>query len=136
MNKGTIATYAKIRSLRTRAIKMRANARLQTLFDDINSASEQNFLLFFMRMTITLFIDYSCKHRSYRMSANTSLPQLCNISSVSAETSFRKAQCIFALLCTTKILFLNIKKNLKVHPLPSASIYPYFGPVINWLSLP
>ena len=33
---------------------------------------------------------------------NNALPQLCNISRVSAETSFYCAQCIFALLCTVK----------------------------------
>ena len=43
---------------------------------------------------------------SYRrvlcLQTSTALPQLCNISWVSAETSCYWAQCIFALLCTTK----------------------------------
>ena len=32
------------------------------------------------------------------LQTNTALPQLCNISRVSAETSRRKAQCIFAFI--------------------------------------
>ena len=41
---------------------------------------------------------------------NTALPQLCNISWVSAETSQRKAQCIFALICTAKNIISKHRK--------------------------
>ena len=50
------------------------------------------------------------------LQTNTALSQLCNILWVSAETSGRKAQCIFALLYTAKILFPNIEKKLKIKP--------------------
>ena len=52
---------------------------------------KHNIYLFFVELPIGAF---GC------LQTNTALPQLCNISWVSAETSSRKAQCIFALLCT------------------------------------
>ena len=48
------------------------------------------------------------------LQTNTALPQLRNISRVSAETSRRKAQCIFALLCTAKNMISKHRKILKI----------------------
>ena len=50
------------------------------------------------------------------LQTNTALPQLCNISWVSAETSSRKAQCIFALLCTAKTIISKHSEILKNTP--------------------
>ena len=50
------------------------------------------------------------------LQTNTALPQLCNISCVSADTSSRKAQCIFALLCTAKNIISKHRKILKNIP--------------------
>ena len=50
------------------------------------------------------------------LQTNTALPQLCNISWVSAETSSHKAQCIFALLCTAKNIISKHRKILRNIP--------------------
>ena len=50
------------------------------------------------------------------LQTSTALPQLCNSSWVSAETSWRKAQCIFALLCTAKNIISKYRKILKIIP--------------------
>ena len=50
------------------------------------------------------------------LQTNTALPQLCNISWMSAETSCRLAQCIFVLLYTAKKIISKHRTNLEIKP--------------------
>ena len=50
------------------------------------------------------------------LQTNAALPQLCNISWVSPEISWLKAQCIFALLYTAKNIISQHRQILQLKP--------------------
>ena len=56
---------------------------------------------------------------------NTALPQLCNISWVSAENSSGRAQCIFALIYTAKTIISKHRTILKTKSCVCLTSYLY-----------